>query len=216
MTDSPEAIKIRDDFVRELISPDIAYRPFGKEDNLSDYLYRPMKESGSTERMKSFIDATGEHIDKESMDDEYNALKLHRTMVLLADMPPEIPEEQRLDAWEYFLDKDWTHIHRGIMDLEHVMGEMARENPGYAEKVKARFAEVTERKQAELSDLVPAGVMPDIITADDFDVDAAIEGEVRLRREFPEALELGMAITRMIMTQRSLRRQNGSRVSRDI
>lgn len=153
-TTPEEKIVLRDDFVRELISPDIACRPFGNEDSLSDYLYRPMNKSGPVETMIAFIDKAAQMMDQESLNDEYNHIKIHRMLALLVDIPETIQEEQRLEAWAYCLGQDWVHKLGHHHVLDKALAAMARKDEGFAEKVRQIMKDIFEQKRDELSSIV--------------------------------------------------------------
>lgn len=56
MNGMPENTVLRREFVQELIAPRYGYRPFGEDEALSDYLYAPMRGTGTADRMLVFID----------------------------------------------------------------------------------------------------------------------------------------------------------------
>lgn len=205
MNGMPENTVLRREFVQELIVPRDGYRPFGEDEALSNYLYAPMRATGNADRMLVFIDEVEGYIHPDIYSDELNNEKLHRTMALLADMPKELSIEERLRAWEYFLDKNWVHSHRGVFDLERVIEAIENQDTHLGAALKTKVDEITERKLAELAEQVPADIVF-AYTSDEFDVTRAMDAESILVDRYPEAVELSSALIHLLLTQRTLRR----------
>jgi hypothetical protein len=176
---------------------------FGKDELLSNYLYAPMRETGTADRMLEFIHEVEGFIHPDIYSEELNNEKLHRTMSLLADMPKELPVEERLRVWDYFLDRNWAHAHRGVFDLEHVIWVVESEDAKMGELLKTKVDEVTERKIAELYEQVPADIVAPY-TADELDITNIMDAEDILEDRYPSTLELSRAVVHLLLTQRTL------------
>jgi hypothetical protein len=191
---------LKQDFVRNLISPYDAYRPLGAADELSSYLYGPMLEAGTVDRMIAFIDAVEPLMDKTLFMDEINEEYLQRTMLLLADMPNELAAIERLRAWEYFLDQNWLYATMGMYTDQHL--EAAIDSSKESDQIRQRLLAILARKQHEIWLLDQDNLLANM-SASSFDFDKAMKAQAEFEKVYPEARDLGDAVMRLSMQARS-------------
>lgn len=189
--------------VKELLVPEISYRPFGKGEPLSRYLYDQMEETQSADVMIAFIDDTESYISPH--DDETTQIVIERMTALVADMPDSVPEDELLRVWEHLFDSDWVHMHAnkdqierairaaGVVRpslIESYLGVGERELPGYTGQIGKRLLLVLSRKYEALKarEDLPVG-MPSLRSISHSSKDT-LDRYTELHQHCPEAVPL--------------------------
>lgn len=189
--------------VRELLFPETSYRPFGKGEPLSRYLYDQMEMTQSADFMIAFIDDTESYISPH--DDETTQIVIERMAALIADMPDGVPEDERLRVWEHLFDSDWVHMHANKDQIERAirsagvvrpsfiesrLGIIEKELPGYIGRIGERLQLVLNRKYEALRvrEDLPSG-MPDLPSISHSSKDT-LDWYTELRQHCPDALPL--------------------------
>src|SRR5579884_2231947 len=145
---------LADSKVYSLLCPDYAYRGFGQADSLSGYLYEPIKEQGSADRMLAFIDQAAKVIDTSEPDGELNQDKIHRLVWLVADIPDEIDEDERLRAWGHLLEADWVHLYARAGNIDEVIDHLADHDRTFAQAIYNQMVHVYTRKHIHFKQTV--------------------------------------------------------------
>lgn len=146
--------QLRDDLVLELIRPEIPYRPFGAEEPLAEYLYRPTREAQSADTMIAFVDATEPMLDITDVDNELNQEKLARMMALVADVPIELGEVETLRLWKHVLESDWIFWFAGVRLLQTVLYGLKQDRPNLVEKLYPMMLEIRLEKLRRVREIV--------------------------------------------------------------
>lgn len=185
---SPETTPPRRDFVIELIAPRDAYRPFGGDDSLSEYLYRQVLEDQTADVMIAFVDDVETLIDTEEPDSQLNQEKILRLIALVADIPREVPETERLKVWRHLFEADWVHMCSQMGDIERVMSGVERAQPEFAPLILGEARAVLTSKSEQFGRSVSFSDEIPKVLASGFDSHAALDAYARIHQEHPELI----------------------------
>lgn len=180
---------LNNDVAIALIAPDPPYLPFGANEPLSDYLYRPMKEESSTDRMIAFVDTVEEFIQTENGTgpaNEFNEMKIQRMLALVGDMPQEIPESERLRAIKHVLDSDWVLNHAGIWDVRNFIHDQLNKNPDLDHQLRALIIELIDKKLAALLNDTRTSELVSGVSTGSFSIDMAMDTATAIREAAPD------------------------------
>ena len=138
----------------ELIAPGDQWHPFGEDDALSHYIYEPMREARSTDKIIELIDYTESTINTTETNNEDNQLKISRLAALVADLPEELPLEERTRAWRHLINADWVHLFGDTHDFDRVITTLAREDAAIGSEIRKVQRSVFEKKLAALNEKI--------------------------------------------------------------
>jgi hypothetical protein len=197
-------------FVGALVNPDVAYRPFGRQEPLSDYLYRQFQATGRADTITGFIDAVEPFINKEDggVIEEYNEMKIRRMTALIADIPKEVPVATRMVAWEHLLSSDWVHQFGDPEIIIGAVSRMGRENPFMGRLVTASFDRLMQAKAANVQQAVAWSNRQPVPLQPDFDIHAALNEMAEVGKSHSEGLPAYHSLLSLGLIARSLRHQD--------
>jgi hypothetical protein len=198
--------QISDHIAFELVAPLDAVRPFGAGEILSDYLYRPMKDSGSADPMIGFIDYAERFIDTEYIDSQYNHTKILRIACLVQDIPEELPLDERARAWRHLLNADWVLMFGELNEIEGVIRRTAAKDPELGDEIRKIQFETFQAKATKLDELVGEDErVPRFARDRQFDFGSAMDGYDVVRDEYPEALLTYNSLVVLAMSDHRMR-----------
>ncbi len=193
--------KISHEIALELVAPLDSIRPFGAKEMLSDYLYRPMKDSASADVMIKFIDCAERFIDTEEIDSQFNQTKILRIACLVQDIPEELPLNERVRAWHHLLNSDWVRMFGDLNEMEGVISRTATRDPELGDQIRRVQFEIFQDKATKLDEIVGKDSrVPRLASDEGFALEPAMDGYNVVREQYPEALLTYNALVALAMS----------------
>ncbi|MGH7142118.1 MAG: hypothetical protein ACREF5_01420 [Candidatus Saccharimonadales bacterium] len=119
--------EVGDGFVGETTNPEIPSYLFGRDDPRSIDLYREMTLTMSVKPMDEFIARWEKPIIQGGIGSNKNSAMVRQLVELVAGMPTELPDHERLLIWHYILSSDWVLLCGDANDISSTINDL-REN----------------------------------------------------------------------------------------
>lgn len=180
---------ISDDIAIALIAPDPPYLPFGANEPLSDYIYRPMRVESTADRMIAFVDTVEKFIQTLGGTDpanEFNEMKIQRMLALVGDIPEEIPDSERLRAIEHVLGLDWVLNNAEIWGVRNFIQDQLNKNSDLDKQLRAIIIELIDKKLAVLLGDPRTSELVSEMSTGKFSVDIAMDTSTAIRKAAPD------------------------------
>lgn len=180
---------ISDDIVIALIAPDPPYLPFGANEPLSDYIYRPMRAESTADRMITFVDTVEKFIQTGGSTDpsnEFNEMKIQRMLALVGDIPKEVPDSERLRAIEHVLGLDWVLNNAEIYGVRNFVQDQLNKNSDLDKRLRAIIMELIDKKLTLLLGDPRTSELVSEMSTGKFSVDMAMDTSTAIRKAAPD------------------------------